>query len=422
MKTIFAIFASKRYWTDEAELNIAFQTLDQLALEYGAASILVQSEAGLDALPEGACVVLIPISGGVQSLLLRAAKKYSAAIVYAAYAQGNVSAQLTQRMLQFNAAPAVMDCWGVLKRTHPHIEFALTKSRLSSALRVFDAYFSMQNVTLLLIGDTEPWVISNCKDSNTYKRLGVNVFRVSQDELLARMEQITESEAAPFYHYFYDTAEACIEPNCSDMKRASQMAAALLFTIEKYHAQGAAVACFNMLRSGTTSCLGVSYINDCTPYVAACEGDIDSAVTMLAMKKLSPTRLWMANPALHPDRLIHFSHCTAPLDMDGCGKCPYTLRSHHESGIGVSLQADYPTGRRVTLCRISDEASAITIQLGTTVTGGHLCACHTQVWVRPDDFDRFISTALGCHQVLAFTDISAELHSMAELLGLTILT
>lgn len=30
--------------------------------------------------------------------------------------------------------------------------------------------------------------------------------------------------------------------------------------------------------------------------VASCEGDMDSAVTMLLMKGLTDTRLWMANP------------------------------------------------------------------------------------------------------------------------------
>ncbi len=422
MKTIFAFFASTRYWTDEAELLGAFQSLSSLAQKYDAEPVLLCNDADLAALPQADCAVLFPMSGGVQSLLLRTAQNYPSAVVYASYVQGNADDSLTQRMLQYNAAPAVMDCWGVLKRTHPHVEFALNEIRLSSALRVFDAYLSMQGATLLLIGDTEPWVISNSSSLVRYERLGVTIRQVPQAEVLSRFEQMQDDAAAPFFHYFFDSAAALAEPCAEDVNTAARMAAALLATIEAHHAQGAAVACFNMLRSGTTSCLGVSYINDCTPYVAACEGDVDSAVTMLAMKKLSPTKLWMANPALHPDGLIHFSHCTAPLAMDGCRKCSYVLRSHHESGIGVSLQVDYPVESRVTLCRISNEAGSITIQGGTTVSGGRLCACHTQIWVHPDDFDHYLNTALGCHQVLAFADISAELHSLARQLKLTVLT
>ena len=114
-----------------------------------------------------------------------------------------------------------------------------------------------------------------------------------------------------------------------------------------------AIACFNLLSLGTTSCLGVSYINDCTAQMAACEGDLDSAVTMLMMKRLTDTKPWMANPGLHPKGIVNFSHCTAPLAVDGRQDCPYILRSHHESGIGVSLQVEIPGSVRLTACRVS---------------------------------------------------------------------
>lgn len=225
----------------------------------------------------------------------------------------------------------------------------------------------------------------------------------------------------PNYNYFKGDEQETVEPTNADLLAAARMSGALMRMLEKYEADGMALACFNLLSTGTNCCLGVSYINDCTPYVASCEGDVDSAVTMLAMKQICTTKLWMANPGLHPDGVINFSHCTAPLDMLHTGKCPYTLRNHHESGIGTSLQVDYPIGQVVTACRISDDASKMTVQKGVTVSGEYERACRTQVYVKFDDFRHYLDTVLGCHQVFAFEDIVEEMKLLGMQLGLMIL-
>jgi L-fucose isomerase-like protein len=176
-----------------------------------------------------------------------------------------------------------------------------------------------------------------------------------------------------------------------------------------------------LLRTGTTACLGVSYVNDCTDRCVSCEGDLDSAVTMLLMKKLTDRPLWMANPGLHPDRVINFNHCTSPAGI--CAGCTagYQLRSHHESGIGVSLQVEMPLGCTVTACRISNEASQMTVHRGTTVQGPYEAACRTQTYVRLEDWEHYLDTALGCHQVFAFEDVCERLVTMGRLFGLQIL-
>lgn len=100
---------------------------------------------------------------------------------------------------------------------------------------------------------------------------------------------------------------------------------------------------------------------------------------------------------------------------------PCVLRSHHESGIGVSLQVELPVGQRLTACRVSDEASKMTIHTGVSVPGAYEPACRTQMHVRFDDMDHYLATALGCHQVFAFEDVAARLRRMAELFGLEVL-
>lgn len=418
MKVCYVFFASKRYWSDAEKLRQAF---DVLAAQWGGDHPCVLCTDGEQPRPAADCMVAVPMSGAVQRELLGAARGYACTVVLAAYVRGNAPQSVTDEMLRCNAAPTVMDCWAVLRRTHPCAQLALSACDLARALRLQEAYLYVRTARLLLIGDTEPWVVSNSADAASYeKRFGLTVKRVPQAQLAALYRAADRRQAEPYYAHFRAGAARCEEPTDDDLWRAARMASALVQLMESHRAQGCALACFNLLREGTNCCLGVSYINDCTGMVAACEGDLDSAVTMLMMKKLTSTRLWMANPGLQPDGSVHFSHCTAPLCAAG-EALPCTLRSHHESGIGVSLQVELPAERRVTACRVSDEASCITVQNGTTAAGPYECACRTQLYVHFDDPQHYLDTALGCHQVFAFEDIARDVRTLAGWFGLRLL-
>ena len=418
MKIQMGFFAARRYWSDEAELTEAYEALREKSKDLSPQSALITDENDLKhCLNGGECLITVPMSGAVQPLILAAAQKYQTGIIYPAYVRGNAAPELENTMLRNNAAPTTMDCWSVLRRTHEHMLIALNRAELNTCVRVMEAYMAMQGANLLLIGDTEPWVISS-GDRAGYSRFGVNIRQVSQAEVAEVYRSLSPKDAEKYCAYFKSDAKAIIEPTDTDIIDAGRMAAALESIIEKYNADGIALACFNLLSEGTTACLGVSYINDCTRYIAACEGDLDSAVTMLAMHRITKSKLWMANPGLHPDKTVNFSHCTAPLNLIGQGKCPYTLRNHHESGIGASLQVDYPVGQTVTACRISERTGEITIQNGQIVPGTYECACRTQVHVRFDDFDHYLNTALGCHQVFAFEDIAGPMQILAKQLKL----
>ncbi len=422
MKIQLAFFASKRYWNDDAKLQQAYGRMkdDLSGLSQQAALILEEADVE-NALQGGDCLVVVPMSGAVQRMILAAAGRYRTVVLYPAYIQGNAGKEQEDEMLKNNAAPTTMDCWAVLRRTHEHVCIALNKTELDKCVRVFRAYNAMQGATLLLIGNTEPWVISNSADLTQYEKLGVKIRQIEQEEVAQLYRSLSDDAGAEYYSYFKGDEKETVEPTDADVKASCRMAAALIQITEKYNADGIALACFNLLAEGTNCCLGVSYMNDCTRYIASCEGDVDSAVTMLAMKQLANTKLWMANPGIHPDGTINFSHCTAPLSMYDNKKCTYTLRNHHESGIGTSLQVEYPVGSKVTACRISDNAEKMTVQTGVTLTGEYEGACRTQVYVKFDDFNRYLDTALGCHQVFAFEDIADEMRMLGKQLKLEIL-
>ena len=419
MKTVYLFFAAHRYWQNEDELQAAYAELSALS---GDAEHHLITESSPDIAIDADCAVLIPMSGAIQKRILDTAARYESIILYGAYIRGNASPSVCDQMLRCNTAPALMDTWGVLHRTHARASIVLNPGELAETLTVLEAYHHVTHAALLKIGNTEPWVVSNASDSSVYtQKLGVKIIPVEQSELAECYAGTTEQDALPWIRWFREQSTGCAEPTEADMLNACRMACALVTLLEKYHADGAAIACFDLLKTGTTACLGVSFLNDCTDKVISCEGDMDSAVTMLLMKKLTTTKLWMANPGLQPDGTINFSHCTAPLCCIGSNPLPCTLRSHHESGIGVSVQVELPVGQTLTACRISDEAGSMTIHRGVSVAGPYEPACRTQMHVKLDDFSHYLNTALGCHQVFAFEDITGRLQKLADLFGLQVL-
>lgn len=420
MEIKVGFFAASRYWKDPQELRDVFEEL-RVGMQSFAKDcrLIVDGEGAEDFSPKpGSALVVVPMSGAVQKDILRAAEQFGAAVLYPAYMEGNASERACGLMLKYNAAPTLMDSWAVLRKRHPKALLALNRDGLAHDLRMLRAYQSLKGCRLLLIGEPEPWVISVSRDLKDYEKLGIEIVQIPQQEVAALYEQTTDEESRPYYEKYSTGAQRCEEPTQEDLKNAARMTAALLKALENHQADGMAIACFNLLSLGTTSCLGVSYINDCTDKAAACEGDLDSAVTMLMLKRLSGTKPWMANPGLHPQGVVNFSHCTAPLAVQGQQDCSFVLRNHHESGIGASLQVELPDGIRLTACRISGVWGTYTAQLATGRTGPREECCRTQFYVRFDDFDRYISTALGCHQVFCFEDVMEDFAQLAEWMGL----
>ena len=417
MKTIYAFYAAHRYWPQEERLMSVYQEISSY-FSGDFECVLFWDDRPLDSGPAGECLVVVPLSGAVQRMILNDAAKYESVILYAAYIRGNASRTACEDMLRANAAPTVMDTWAVMHRNHRNASIALNMEELERKLRVAEAYRYVKGAAILKIGETEPWVVSNAAQPSVYEsRLGVRIVPVAQDEVVRRYKNATDEDGKKYLDWFCSHSSKVMEPTQEDIRNASRMAFALVSLMEDYNASGAAIACFNLLQTGTNMCLGVSYINDCTDRFISCECDMDSAVTMLMMKKLSRYKLWMANPGLQPDKTVNFSHCTAPICIMN-EALNTTLRNHHESGIGVSLQVDIPAGVRVTACRLSDECRSITVQNGVTIDGPYESACRTQAHVRLDNFDYYLKTAMGCHQVFAFEDISAEMRELAEMLGL----
>lgn len=369
---------------------------------------LVQDDALDEVMKEDgdAVCVLMPLSGSVQTSVVRVARHFRSVIFFPASMKGGFSDALSDRLLRANAAPALMDAYAVSKRFSGHIEMMVSFDRVERRMRTLEAEAYIRSAKLLLIGDIEPWVVSSSRDLRAYERkFGFTIEHMPYDELISRFEMTTDEDATSLYRYFMGRGGKLKGVEDEDVRRASRFALSLVRLLDEKEADGCALACFNLIpKIGTTACLAFSYINGQGGKVAACEGDIESLITMLIARKLTTKPLWMANPNLQADGSINFVHCTAPIEIDG--EREYNLMRHHETGKGVSPEVSMPRDSDVSMLRVGNTGEAFTAMRAHAIEAIHENSCRSQMRLMPEDPEKYLRTSLGCHQVMAFEDIT----------------
>lgn len=169
--------------------------------------------------------------------------------------------------------------------------------------------------------------------------------------------------------------------------------------VQREHLQGVTLRCFDLLSTvKNTGCIALSRLND-EGIPAACEGDIPTLLTMMLCKKITGELCFQVNPArIQANGEMLFAHCTLPLKMTE--KHEYT--THFESGIGVAIHGDLPTGD-YTLVKMSGDMQrllAVDVELERCQFEANLC--RTQVWIKatPEVSQYFLTAPIHNHHIL----------------------
>ena len=183
------------------------------------------------------------------------------------------------------------------------------------------------------------------------------------------------------------------------MAGAEAIYARLKELVQRYDLQGVTLRCFDLLTTvKNTGCIALSKLND-EGIPAACEGDIPTLLTMMVCKRLTGEYCFQVNPArIQANGEMLFAHCTLPLKMTE--KHEYT--THFESGIGVAIHGDLPTGD-YTLVKLSGDLQrilAVDVELERCQFEPGLC--RTQVWIKtvPEVIHYFLTDPIANHHVL----------------------
>jgi len=266
------------------------------------------------------------------------------------------------------------------------------------------------------------------------KRLGAEVVALEEkvfDEMTAAVEaEAVRAEA----EWWTKHARKIIEPNQEDISKAARVSVALQRLLEQERAQGLAVGtCMGWLAKGFP-CLGFTRLRD-RGIPAACEGDMDSLLTMLVFQYAIDRPGFQGNATFDTARnALWTAHCTAPLKMDGANgkEAPYLLRGHSEvAGSGCVPEIQYRVGQVITRSKLVNlDTMLVSTGKIIEVPEKSVHGCRTQIVTEVRDAAKMAanwSSVLETedamtllHRVVVYGDHLQDVHHLARLMGLKV--
>jgi len=306
-------------------------------------------------------------------------------------------------------------------------------NELERALRLLRVIPMMRQTRILLFPPARGAAPAQSPEE-VKKRLGADVVAVDEktfnDLISAADEKAVQAEAARWTK----EAKAIIEPNKEDITKAARISVALQNLMKQQQAQGLAIGtCMGWLPKGFP-CLGFTRLRDCG-IPAACEGDMDSLLTMLLFQYAFDRPGFQGNATFDTSRnALWTAHCTAPLQMDGRGgkPAPYLLRGHSEvGGSGCVPEVQYRVGETITRTKLVN-LNTILASTGKIieVPAKSIRGCRTQIVTEVRDAAKMAanwSSALDTedamtllHRVVFYGDHMDSIRHLARLMSLNV--
>ncbi len=159
--------------------------------------------------------------------------------------------------------------------------------------------------------------------------------------------------------------------------------------------------------------------------VGACENDLLSTSTMVALKNLTGGRTgFISDPVMDiAKRQIIYAHCVAPnraFGPEGADN-PIEILTHSEDRQGASVRSLLPVGYMTTTLELAAFNKELLIHGGKAVDNiMEDRACRTKLAVEPDgDFEKLFTQwdRFGWHRVTVYGDLREPLKEIAGMLG-----
>ena len=406
-ETCYAIVASRL--RDNKYIELIIRNLDALSASLGSFIGVIDDENLLSSLPLlGKCtgIILVVATGGTEHLVLEIREKLRDKIL------------LVTALPYANSLPAVMEAAPLLKRykrtaIHYIDKFdSASHYLLSKVVRALRTATRIQGSRLGIVGGISPWLVYSRLSNEKAREIGIELVEIGLDTLI---ELYREAKPPKEILEKVTTSATKVSVSRTNIANALRVYTALKTIIERYGIQALTIKCFDLItRLNTTACLALSLLNS-SGFVAGCEGDVPSTITMMILSQVSGKPAFMANPARLSDNEVLLAHCTAPLVYG-----PYELMTHFESGIGVGISAKFPLGVPVTIARLDPGSLRLRVGVGIVEASGHLSDqhCRTQVLVRLKEPKKLFEDSIGNHYVIVPGRYAEELRYVSALLGL----
>ncbi len=305
---------------------------------------------------------------------------------------------------------------------------------LERALRLLRVIPMMQQTRILLFPPARGTAPAQSPDE-IKKRFGTDVVAIEEKDFSEMISNADDGAVQAEIDSWTKNAKKIIEPNEEDISKAARVSIALQNLIEREQAQGLAIGtCMGWLPKGFP-CLGFTRLRD-DGIPAACEGDMDSLLTMLLFQYAIDKPGFQGNATFDTSRnALWTAHCTAPLKMDGPNgeDAPYLLRGHSEvGGSGCVPEIQYRLGQEITRTKLIN-LDTILASPGKIidVPEKSVHACRTQIVTEVRDAAKMAadwSSALETedamtllHRVVFYGDHMESVYHLSRLMGMNVI-
>jgi hypothetical protein len=288
-------------------------------------------------------------------------------------------------------------------------------------VRVFEALRKLRASTILDVRENRDPALPKA----ITEAFGVRIRTTGAEEINAAYKKVDKTEAEKWAKTWIDGAKKVVEPKRDEIVRSGQIYVAMRQLMAEQNAQAIDIDCLRLFYGNKLPaypCLGFFQLNN-DGLVGACEADLDSTITMLAMTYLSGRPGYISDPVIDTSKnQIIYAHCVAPTKLYGPnGKSvPYLIRDHSEDRKGAVVQSLVPIGEMTTTIKLSAPRKQMIFHQGRTVANiEEDRACRTKFAVEVKDMQKLLGEwdRWGWHRVTFFGDLRQPFEAFAALSG-----
>ncbi len=290
---------------------------------------------------------------------------------------------------------------------------------VAQAVRNFEYLRRLRSSILLDVVNRTPGEAKAIEET-----FGAKVQVVPADELNTAYEKADAAESRKWAGTWIRTAEKVIEPSEDEVGKSGRMYVAMRDLLRERRAQAIAIDCLTLFYSRKMPaypCLGFFQLNN-DGSVGACEADLQSTITMLAMTYATGRPGYISDPVIDTStNRIVYAHCVAPTRVFG-PRGPanaFHIRDHSEDRKGASIRSLMPLGHVVTSLKFVPSQKVVVMHTAKTVANlDNDKACRTKLAAEIPDAQKMLEGwTQGWHRVTVYGDYRMRVRTLSALLG-----
>lgn len=284
-------------------------------------------------------------------------------------------------------------------KEHPNVDFV--NEQCGSAA------FSLSGDKIAVFGEPSDWLIASNVDRDFLKqKFNIDFVDIPLDTLFRRFSLIDDN-MVEFLAADFQAVTSRGETTERDLLDSLKIYLAINQICQENNCTCATVRCFSIIEKlKATGCLALALLND-EGIDAACEGDLQSLLSMILVRRVTGMPSFMANPsAMSKDNhTTTFAHCTVPTTM--CRR--YGFRSHFESQCGLAVAGEFSPSEVYTIFKWGGEKldRFFVEEAVSVVAPSNENLCRSQLTLNFYNPEYMLNNPIGNHHIIvkgAFAD------------------